>query len=167
MKLLTFSAFALLLLATLIACGGQTNSTEDTNAAAAPGKFTSEEMAAQQQLWDKVMKLHDEVMPKTTAINQLSKNLKTQWETNKNLDAATKDDISIAIQELESADEGMFAWMHDLKKLEPLRESESHQGILNYLQEQEQSMILIREEMDNSLAKADSLLKKIMVNVEQ
>jgi hypothetical protein len=94
-------------------------------------------------------------------MHQLTKSLKNQWESNKSLDAVTKDDISIAIQELESADEGMWDWMHDLKQLKLLQESESHDDIIQYLKDQEQSIILVREEMNNSMAKADSILKAL------
>ena len=123
--------------------------------------FSEEQIQAQEQAWDKVMALHDEVMPKMGDIHKLTKTLKEQWEKNEKLDAATKDDISIAIQELETADEGMWDWMHNLKQLEPLQRSESHKAILDYLSTQEQSMILVREEMDNSMEKANSILKEL------
>lgn len=163
MKSLPISAFALLLIISgLIACGGETTPKENATTEETAGKFSAEEMQAQQQAWDKVMTVHDEVMPKMGTMNQLTKSLKAQWEDNKKLDAVTKDDISGAVQELESADEGMWDWMHQLKQLQPLQASESsHDAIIKYIQEQEQSIILIREEMANSMAKADSLLKAL------
>lgn len=162
MKLRTYSAFALLAIFALTACGGESSTKEEGNTeGTSTDKFDATQLEAQQTAWDKVMVLHDEVMPKMGTMNQLTKSLKTQWESNEKLDVATKDDISIAIQELESADEGMWDWMHNLKQLEPLRASENHEAILKYLQDQEQSMILIREEMVNSMARADSLLKAL------
>jgi hypothetical protein len=163
MKLLLISAFALMIAFTFTACGNKTagNTGETPGTEKEDSKFTAEQLTAQQQTWDKVMVIHDEVMPKMGTMHQLTKSLKNQWESNKSLDAVTKDDISIAIQELESADEGMWDWMHDLKQLKLLQESESHDDIIQYLKDQEQSIILVREEMNNSMAKADSILKAL------
>ena len=157
MKLLLASAFALLVAAGFTACGGGTEKTSGTDAG--PSKFTEAQLSEQQQTWDQVMVIHDEVMPKMGTMHQLTKSLKKQWESNKSLDTAAKEEVSIAIQELESADEGMWDWMHNLKQLKPLRESAKHDEIIQYLKDQEQSIILVREEMNNSMVKADSLLK--------
>ncbi|PHN03252.1 hypothetical protein [Flavilitoribacter nigricans] len=165
MKLFFVSAFALLVSVTFMACGNKatSNSEETTAAETSDSRFTTDQLTSQQQTWDKVMAIHDEVMPKMGTMHQLTKSLKTQWESNESLDTATKDDISIAIQELESADEGMWDWMHNLKQLKPLQESEAHDAIIKYLKDQEQSIILVREEMNNSMAKADSILKALEV----
>lgn len=166
MKLLVVSAFTLIIAFSFAACGNKTtgdNAGKDPETETDNSKFSAEQLTVQQQTWDKVMVIHDEVMPKMGTMHQLTKSLKNQWESNKSLDAATKDDISIAIQELESADEGMWDWMHDLKQLKPLQESESHDDIIKYLKDQEQSIILVREEMNNSMAKADSILKALEV----
>lgn len=162
MKILLVSAFALLTV-TFSACGSKAGSSAQTAATTemSDTKFTEDQLTTQQQVWDKVMVIHDEVMPKMGTMHQLTKALKTQWESNKSLDTATKDDISIAIQELESADEGMWDWMHNLQQLKPLQESKGHEEILKYLKDQEQSIILVREEMKNSMARADSLMKAL------
>lgn len=107
------------------------------------------------------MVIHDEIMPKMGAIHQRTKTLKAQWETNQTLTEETKEAISVAIQELESADEGMWEWMHSLEKLDQLRASKNHEEILSYLKEQEQSIILVREAMNNSVAEADSIISAL------
>lgn len=163
MKFPILSAFIFLISFSIMGCGEQASSEETVDSEASPAKFSEEQLTVQQQTWDKVMAIHDEVMPKMGTVHQLTKSLKTQWESNEALDAAAKDDISIAIQELESADEGMWDWMHNLKQLKPLQESETHDEIITYLKDQEQSIILVREEMRNSMAKADSLLKLLEV----
>ncbi|MCB0634244.1 MAG: hypothetical protein R2824_10440 [Saprospiraceae bacterium] len=163
MKLPAIAIFACIASFSFSACGGHSaeeESNEGTETASST-KFNEEQLAAQQLAWDQVMKIHDEVMPKMGALNQMTKSLKAQWESNENLDDVTKDDISIAIQELESADEGMWDWMHELKQLKPLQDSESHEAILKYLEEQEQTMILVREAMDNSMERGDSLLRAL------
>lgn len=165
MKLLNISAVVLMVTVIFTACGNNSSNRSEALTATETdnSKFSEEQLATQQQTWDKVMVIHDEVMPKMGTMHQLTKSLKTQWESNESLDAATKDDISIAIQELESADEGMWDWMHNLKQLKPLQESQSHDEIIKYLKDQEQSIILVREEMNNSMAKADSILKALEV----
>lgn len=165
MKSCLRSALILIFSVALAACGNRTDkqSEEATAAELQESAFSEEQLAAQQQTWDEVMKIHDEVMPKMNTMRELTKTLKTQWESNKSLDAATKDDISIAIQELESADEGMWDWMHNLQQLKPLQESKTHDEIIDYLKEQQQSIILVREEWDNSMAKADGILKTLEV----
>lgn len=164
MKSLFTLAFAMLISFSFIACGNTDQSKEATDTETNTSKFTADQLAAQQNLWDEVMAIHDEVMPKMGSMHQLTKALKNQWENNTELDASTKEDISIAIQELEAADEGMWDWMHNLKQLKPLRESESHDAILEYLKEQEQSIILVREEMNNSMANAESILEGLVVD---
>lgn len=164
MKLPAITIFASVLLLSLWACGGHADSGQSeqkTETTEEPAKFTGEQLALQQKAWDEVMEIHDAVMPKMGALNKLTKSLKTQWESNEKLDDVTKEDISIAIQELESADEGMWDWMHQLKQLKPLQDNESHEAILKYLEEQEQSMILVREAMDNSMERGDSLLQAL------
>jgi hypothetical protein len=161
MKLPAIVILASIVSFTFLACGGHAGSTEneEKGESGTAAKFNEEQLALQQKAWDQVMVIHDEVMPKMGALHQMTKSLKAQWENNEELDDVTKDDISIAIQELESADEGMWDWMHELKQLKPLQEAESHEAILQYLEEQEQSMIMVREAMDNSMEKGDSLLK--------
>jgi len=161
MKLLLIPTMAIFLSISFLACNGPVKQEEKTSTEEASGKFNTEQLAAQQEAWDKVMVIHDEVMPKMGAMHSLTKALKENWETNDQLDAAAKDSFSIAIQEMESADEGMWDWMHKLKQLKPLRESESHEAILTYLGEQEQSMILVREAMVNSMTRAEELLKDL------
>lgn len=164
MKLSAIAILVLFVSFFFFACGGNTSSGENKaeTETTATAKFTEEQLAMQQTAWDAVMEIHDEVMPKMGALNKMTKSLKAQWETNQQLDDVTKEDISIAIQELESADEGMWDWMHQLKQLQPLRDAESHESILKYLEEQEQSMILVREAMDNSMERGDSLLQALV-----
>lgn len=151
------SLFGILLGLCLLACNAATEPEETTS----DSPFTPEELSTQQQAWDEVMEIHDEVMPKMGAIHQATKKLKEQWENNAELDSGLKDEISIAIEKLETADEAMWEWMHQLRQLDKLRAAESHDAIMTYLAQQKTSMTKVRQQMLNSLESADSLITRI------
>ena len=109
---------------------------------------SKEEIAnnAENATWAEMMKIHDEVMPKTSEIVSLYSELK---EVDPQKIAANK--LSLEVQEtiilLEDAEEAMFAWMNQLKNLKELRSQKTHEEVMIYLKQENQKIESIRNQM--------------------
>src|SRR5690349_24023475 len=69
-----------------------------------------------QALYDQVMDIHDDVMPKSDEIYQLKKEIKDKIAT-PNLELNKKKQLEQIVAELDSADHSMMDWMHKFKPL--------------------------------------------------
>ena len=118
-------------------------------------------MAIQDSLWKEVMVIHDEVMPKMSDINKISRALKTALEENQGLDEQTKGKISETVEALTVADEAMWEWMHNLKQLKPLRSTMDHGEILQYLDNEKDAIAQVRDQMLASINEGSTLLAEL------
>ena len=131
-KTFSFLSFILLILS---ACG--------------PSK---EEMAHHTETtsWSEMMKIHDEVMPKTSEIVSLYSDLKKV-----NPQIIATNELRLEVQEtiilLEDAEEAMFAWMNQLKNLKELRSQKTHEEVMIYLKQETQKIESIRNQMLTAL----------------
>lgn len=127
--------------------------------ALACGRFSSSELSEQQALWDEVMKVHDEVMPKMGLITNAEKELKVAAkELPENLNASEIDEIQ---GYLTKSEEEMWTWMHDLQKLEDLQANKTHEEIIEYLNEQKKSIDQVKFNMELSVKKANKMVELI------
>ncbi len=104
---------------------------------------------AYQKLYDEVMVIHDEVMPKMSDIHRAKKKLrKLKNEENEEL-------ITLQVQALDEADEAMMSWMHDFDKpdLGTLEQD------LQYLSAEKEKISKVSDLMLNTIAEAQSLIK--------
>ncbi|MEN0048153.1 MAG: hypothetical protein AAF806_13920 [Bacteroidota bacterium] len=69
------------------------------------------------QLWDEMMVIHDEVMPKTSEIVRLQKQLKEQENT------------EALVQQLANAEEAMWTWMNGLKPYEKIGQMDETEAV--------------------------------------
>lgn len=109
----------------------------------------------QQERWDDVMTIHDDVMPKMSEVNRLTEALKTR------LPEATGEQqtqIQAVITDLEAADKAMWDWMYGLKQLNELRDSLQHEQIVSYLEGQEKSIAQVKDQIETAIQKAHELL---------
>ena len=104
---------------------------------------------AYEKLYDEVMVIHDDVMPKMTDINRAKKKLR------KLKDGTNEEQITTQIQELDAADEAMMSWMHefDAPELPTLVEN------LEYLNAEKIKIQHVSDQMLRSLQEADMLIK--------
>lgn len=104
---------------------------------------------AYEKLYDEVMVIHDDVMPKMTDINRAKKKLR------KLKDGTNEEQITTQIQELDAADEAMMSWMHefDAPELPTLAEN------LEYLDAEKIKIQHVSDQMLRSLQEADMLIK--------
>ncbi|RMF21838.1 MAG: hypothetical protein D6765_15105 [Bacteroidetes bacterium] len=145
MKNLSFFVLAFFLLAFAWACSG-----------GGEGSGSSEDRRVevrQEQMWDSVMAIHDEVMPQMAEVNRLSRQLKA-------LDPESQDpEVQELLQHLSAVDEFMMQWMSEFKQLEALRESKTHQEIMQYLAEEYRKMGQLKQETQRALEAAREFLK--------
>lgn len=105
-------------------------------------------------LWYEMMEIHDEVMPKTSEINRLSRNLKGMKEE---VPEIYESQYNLALQNLEIAEEGMMTWMSELKPLDQLRKATEHGDIMNYLTEEKGKITEVKKNMLSSIGNAELL----------
>ena len=106
-------------------------------------------------VYEEIMKIHDDVMPKVKDINRLQKKLKATLETT---DAATnKEEIQSILKQLDEADKGMWDWMSAFKQ--PSKKS-PQDSIIQYLEQEKKTISKVSEDMLNSIATAEKYLEK-------
>lgn len=111
-----------------------------------------------QALYDQVMEVHDEVMPKTSEIYQLKKELLEKIAKTPDLVADKKKQLDQIIVELDSADHSMMDWMH---KFNPLPDSANQEAAREYLENEMEKIKKVRELINGSIQKAkDEVGKK-------
>jgi methyl coenzyme M reductase subunit C-like uncharacterized protein (methanogenesis marker protein 7) len=115
------------------------------------------------QKWDEVMALHDEVMPQMSEINRLSRSLREYKKNREAVDPQVEQRIDAAIQELGAAEESMWEWMNNLKQLDGLREKMSHDEIMNYLNEEKATIEQVRDSMLGAVENAKKLAEEFEI----
>lgn len=122
--------------------------------------------AEQQKLWDEMMVVHDEVMPKMSDINALSKQMEAATAdtalTDELRDAARK-----ALYDLQAADKAMWDWMYGLQQLPDLRNGKKHEGIMQYLQDEIGKITEVKNAMLGSIEAAEALKKQLPQNASE
>lgn len=122
-------------------------------------QFSQNQLVEQQATWDKMMAIHDEVMPQMGAINETSNALKARLEGE--TDDMMRQQIVLGMKTLEAAEDGMFVWMKDLKQLEALRETQTHDQIMEYLKGQLTLVERVRDNMLKSIQDGQAILAAV------
>ena len=107
-----------------------------------------------QTLYDEVMKVHDEVMPKMDNIYQLKQELKKQMADSSNLKVEKRKTIEAAILRLDSASESMMVWMRNFN---PLPDSLGEEKARAYLEDQQEKINKVKKEMLEAIEEAKGL----------
>jgi len=112
---------------------------------------SAEQQQAQQESWDEMMAIHDEVMPKMSEISRIRRDLKGEMEA---LDATQTEQmaaIDSTMARLDRADIAMMNWMGDLRQLPELRENNSHEEIMAYIEEETGKIAAVKMDMLNAI----------------
>lgn len=137
-------------------CSSNNNTAADANQA---------DLAAQEEaLWDEVIVVHDEVMPKMGVINKTARELKALIDNTPTLSEENKKAIEEAVNNLDNADEGMMSWMSGFKQLEKLRAEMNHEQIITYLNSEMEKISNVKSQMDSSLESGQALLSTLTSN---
>ncbi len=133
----------------LASCGTDSTSSNTQN--------HSHQVLAEQQLWEKIMAVHDEAMPKMADISRTKRRLKPHIKRS-DLNEAQRQEIQETIELLESAEEAMNSWMNGLKMLPDLRKMFTHEQIMDYLNTELNNIKTVRTLMYDALEKGQRLL---------
>ncbi|MBL3656613.1 hypothetical protein [Fulvivirga sediminis] len=118
------------------------------------------EKRAEKDLYDEVMDVHDEAMPKMDRLMKLKGQLQEKYDIGKDQEKATENDLEKyheAIKKLEKADEAMMEWMH---KFEPQEDNTDHDKVMEYYQDQKESIIKVNEQMEEAMKNAEATLNQ-------
>ena len=107
-----------------------------------------------QALYDEVMKVHDEVMPKMDDIYKLKQELKKQIADSSTLAVEKRKTIEGTILRLDSASENMMVWMRNFN---PIPDSLGEEKARAYLEDQKEKIKKVKEEMLEAIDEAKAL----------
>lgn len=135
----------LLLISTLVmvlSCGQKSQDQSDLNT------------GGNQKLYEEVMHVHDEVMPKMNDMYKLKEGLKSRLANSPAIKEEKKKEIETAIAELDSASEGMMIWM---RTFNPLPDSLGEEKAREYLELEKEKVKKVKEDMLTAIEKAKAL----------
>jgi hypothetical protein len=113
------------------------------------------ENSENQALYNEVMKIHDEVMPKMNDIHTLKQDLKKKIEDTPNLPQAERIKLDATIARLDSAGECMMVWM---REFEPLADSlVGEEKAREYLENEMERVKKVRENILSALEEAKQM----------
>ena len=111
------------------------------------------EEGGNQALYDEVMKVHDEVMPKMNDIYKLKEKLKDKIAQTPDMVEEKKEDIEATITRLDSASEGMMVWMRNFN---PLPDSAGVEEARDYLESEMEKIKKVKEDVRKALEEAEA-----------
>ena len=107
-----------------------------------------------QGLYDEVMKVHDEVMPKMNDIYKLKEELKKEIANAPGMVEEKKRAIESMIAQLDSASESMMVWMRNFN---PLPDSLGEEKAREYLEDQKGKVKKVKEDILKAIEEAKAL----------
>jgi len=114
----------------------------------------------QTEMINKVMAVHDAVMPEMGKISKFKKQAQTQSEVLFSDSLKANDEQAMELEnlaiELDAANESMMVWMRNFSKD---FEGMEHEEIIQYLEEKKAEIDEVKKGMEAVLDKADSRLK--------
>ena len=134
-----------------------------TSACAKPSNQSNEEDLNDQQegnpnqaLDEKVMDLHDEVMPKMEDIYKIQSQIKEKIANSPNLVNERKEALDKIALQLDSANKAMMDWMH---QFQPLPDSADQEEARAYLETQMEKIKKVKEEMIMAIERGQEAIK--------
>jgi len=104
-----------------------------------------------QALYDQVMNVHDEVMPKMEDLYKLKSQLQEKIANTPNMVKEKKESLERTILQLDSASNAMMDWMHQFN---PLPDTADQEASRAYLETQMEKIKKVKEEMLSTLERA-------------
>lgn len=132
--------FILSLLVFGVSCSSKTEHThQDDNA----GTVTTNDA-----LYDEVMSIHDEVMPKMNDLYKLKEELKKQLAETSDLTEEKRNELEAQIVKVEEASKSMMVWMREFN---PPADSLGEEVVNQYLKEQLDAVKKVKESIQQAL----------------
>lgn len=109
------------------------------------------EASPNQALYEEVMKVHDEVMPKMNDIYKQKEQLKNKIAETPGLAEEKKLAIELSIARLDSANESMMVWMREFN---PLPDSLGEEKAREYLENEMEKIKKVKDDVATALSEA-------------
>ena len=112
----------------------------------------------EKDLYDEVIGIHDEVMPKMSTLLSLENQLKEriqELDTSEMNSAEEIKKLNEQISELQVADEAMMQWM---RNFQVDQEGWSHDSIMSYMENEKRSISMVRDQMLAIIDSSEKLL---------
>ena len=109
------------------------------------------ENSPNQALYDQVMEVHDEVMPKMNDLYQAKTKLAARLKESPGLTPQERKEIQDKISRLDSANESMMVWM---RQFDPIPDSLGEEKAKAYLEAELGKVRKVREDILNALEAA-------------
>lgn len=113
-----------------------------------------EEVGPNQALYDEVMKVHDEVMPKMGDLYKLKKDLEAKVAAAPTMAEEKKKSIEAVIAKLDSADQGMRDWMHHFN---PIPDSLGEEKAREYLEDEMEKVKKVKADILEAMEEANGV----------
>lgn len=110
------------------------------------------EISPNEKLYNEVMKVHDEVMPKMENIHRLKMSIREKIEKNPNLPKTERLKLDAMYAKLDSADQGMRVWMREFR---PLPDSLGAEKAKAYLESEMERVQRVRDNMLKAIEAAE------------
>jgi len=149
MKSITLNASLFAMIIVLASCGNHAqNDAEDEH-----DHNDAIEEGGNQALYDQVMAIHDEVMPKMNDLYKLKEELKDKIAQTPAMPDAKKAEIEGTIAKLDSASENMMIWMRNFN---PLPDSLGEDQAKEYLENEMEKIKGVRAGVEEALEKGNA-----------
>jgi hypothetical protein len=116
----------------------------------------TQEEGPNQALYNQMMDVHDEVMPKMDDIMKLKRELQDQIANSPDMVLERKQELENVISNLDSASNAMMSWMHRIHEFDPLADSVDQEKARDYLESEMEEIKKVKELINESIEKAKS-----------
>ncbi len=110
-----------------------------------------------QALYEQIMDIHDEVMPRLEDIYLQKKEIKDKLANTPDMGVEGKQELELMLVQLDSADRAMMNWMH---RFQPLADSIDEEKARAYLESEMERIKEVKTLMTESIDKAKNLISK-------
>jgi TolA-binding protein len=114
----------------------------------------TQEEGPNQALYNQMMDVHDEVMPKMDDLMKLKRDLQEQIANSPDMVVERKQDLERIISNLDSASNAMMSWMHRIHEFNPLADSVNQEKAREYLETEMEEIRKVKELINESIEKA-------------
>ena len=111
-------------------------------------EHTHQEASTNDALYDEVMKIHDEVMPKMNDLYKMKEALKKQLSETPDLSDDKRKELETEIAKLEEASKSMMVWMREFN---PPADSLGEEVVRQYLEGQLEAVKKVKESIQQVL----------------
>jgi len=116
----------------------------------------TQEEGPNQALYNQMMDVHDEVMPRMDDIMKLKRELQEDIANSPDMVIERKQELEAIISNLDSASSAMMNWMHRIHEFDPLADSVDQEKAREYLETEMEEIKKVKDLINSTIEKAKS-----------